>query len=576
MTQRDRDQSVVFVTNSAFTMLALGLIYTQVLNYDTYFAKSQNNFIRIIPIDSPRGRMVDRNGNILVGNRLSFDISCVYQETGPKDRFINSLSSNLGVQPRDIIRPMAKARERPFAPYVIAEDVEKEKAIGLEEMEPDLRGLVVETRSKRDYVLGESGAQIFGYLGEINEEELASLKEYGYRMRNLMGRSGLEKYYNNYLTGVDGGEQIEVDSRGKRVSLLGLKEPRPGRDLRLTIDVRLQLLADRLLGEKTGAIIVMDPRNGEILAMASHPDFDPSVFVRPGESEERSRLLTARSKPLLNRAISGLYPPGSVFKIAVAAAALEMKRISGQTHFSCPGHYSLGRTVFHCWKDGGHGSQNILEGMKNSCNVFFFNTGRAAGVDGIESYAAKLGFGRPTGVDLPEEAGGLVPGRLWKLISKKDVWYEGETVNYAIGQGYLLVTPIQVIRMTAAIANGGRLVRPYLVRGIGPVDVGGEKYQESGISAATIKIIKEGMFKVVQDENGTGRRARVEGLSMGAKTGTAENPRGAPHAWFTGFAPWQSPKLSVVILIEHGGKGGMGPAEMAKEIFEGAKGLGLL
>lgn len=571
-----RSEILASLITAMFAFLVLGLFTTQVLNYDLYFVQSQNNFIRIIPIEAPRGRILDRNGTVLVTSRLSLDVSCIYQEVGKKDLFIREVSTLLKEPPRRVIRSMEKASERPFAPVTIFEDVDKERAMALEELDGVLRGLVIEPRSKREYVFGTAGAHLFGYLGEINEEELDRLKAYGYRMRELMGRSGLEKYYNNYLMGSDGGEQVEVDSRGRRIGVLGLKEPVPGKDLSLTLDMRLQLTADSLLGGRHGAVIVMDPRDGEILAMASHPAFDPNTFVRPMGHGSRLALLHDRSKPLLNRAISGLYAPGSIFKIVVASAALEMKRITRSTSFHCPGSYSLGHAVFRCWKEGGHGGQNVLEAIKNSCNVFFYNTGRAVGVDGIESYALKFGFGRPTGIDLPEEAAGLVPGRVWKAIARKDEWYEGETVNYAIGQGYLSVTPLQVLRATALVANGGKLVRPFVVKQIGPIEVGNARLQHVDISPETLRIVREGMLKVVQDQDGTGRRARVDGVLIGGKTGTAQNPQGATHAWFTGFAPWKDPSVSIVVIIEHGGKGGIGAADIARGLFGKAKEFGYL
>ncbi len=571
-----RQEALTLFITILFVFLLLGLIYAQVLNHDAYYAQSQNNFIRIVPIDGPRGKIFDRNGRIMVNNRLSLDVSCIYQEIGRKDLFIKTLGTVLGTSPRGVIRCLEKASERPFAPVTLQEDVEKERAISLEELEPGVRGAVIEPKSKRDYVYGSAAGHICGYLGEVNEEELDRLRGYGYRMRDLIGRSGLEKYYNNYLTGIDGGEQIEVDARGRRVSLLGLKEPKAGKDLWLTIDARLQQLAQNLLEGKTGAIVLMDPRNGEVLALASSPAYDPNTFVRPREFAERMRLVEDRSKPFLNRAIGGVYAPGSVFKIVTACGALETKKISRYTRFTCTGTYKLGGTTFHCWKEGGHGPQDIIDAIKNSCNVFFYTAGKSLGVDALESYALRFGFGKPTGIDLPEEASGLVPGRLWKMLAKKEAWYDGETVNLAIGQGYLMVTPLQVLRMTACIANGGKLVRPFMVKRIGPVEVGSSRLQDLGLSAETVRIIKEGMLKVVNDDSGTGRRAKVDGLVIGGKTGTAQNPQGVPHAWFIGFAPAENPSLSVVVMVEHGGRGGYEPAEIAHDIFKAAREMGYL
>jgi penicillin-binding protein 2 len=273
----------------------------------------------------------------------------------------------------------------------------------------------------------------------------------------------------------------------------------------------------------------------------------------------------------LNRAISGLYPPGSIFKIVTSAAALEAGRTTYYTRFFCDGSFTLGRSRFECWKEGGHGSQNITEALMNSCNVFFYNAGRSAGVDNIETFAKIFGFGRRTGIDLPDESAGIVPGRLWKRLYRRDNWYEGETISYAIGQGYLMVTPIQVVEMTAAIANKGSVARPHVVRRIDKTEIAPAGRRDLGLRGDTVKRIREGLYKVVNGESGTGRRAHIEGAAAAGKTGTAQNPLGRTHAWFTGFIPYEDPRICLVVFLEHGGKGGAEPSEMAKAIFEAAK-----
>lgn len=573
-----RDRILTSIISAFFVLLIAGLCYTQIIRFPYYQKLSKDNSIRIIPIDGPRGTIFDRNGIAVVSNRLSFDAALIYQELGNRAKLARILKEVLGMSGKDIVEALEKARSKaPYAPVTIVQDVDKEDAIRLEEASFDTRGLVVETRSKRDYRYKKEGSHIFGYLGEVTEEELDNLKGYGYRMRDLVGRDGVELYYDKYLKGTTGGTQVEVDNKGRQTRVLGLKEPSGGKDIYLTVDIAIQSACDKLLGERRGAIIAMDPRNGEILALASHPAFDPNIFVKPDTSAERARLLTDNTgRPLSNRAISGLYAPGSVFKIVTASAALETRKISPDTHFTCPGFYKLGNARFDCWKEEGHGSQNLRAGLMNSCNVFFYNTGRLAGADAIESYAKLFGFGKPTGIDLPDEVKGIVPGKAWKRSRKKDTWYEGETLNYAIGQGYLAVTPIQVLDMTTVVANKGSLVRPHIVGRVDTVNLPSEKQRKVGLKSSTIQDVREGMFEVVNNEHGTGKRARVEGLAVAGKTGTAQNPQGKTHAWFTGFAPYDHPKLCLVVFLEHGGKGGLEPAEIAHGIFEEAKARGYL
>ena len=572
-----RDRVLAVIMTALFVLLLAGLFYTQIVRFGYYHKLSKNNSIRVIPIDGPRGSIYDRSGVPLVTNRLSFDVAIIYQELRDRKTLVRLLNNVLGMTGEQIAAALEKAAARSYVPVVIAGDIDKAKAFALEEESFNIDGLIVETRSKRNYIYNFMGSHVFGYLSEITEDELDALKEYGYRMKDLVGRDGIEKYYESLLKGVDGGTQIEVDNRGSRTRVLGLKEPAGGKDIFLTIDMVLQTASDKLLGDRKGAVVVINPATGEVLALASHPSFDPNIFVKPDTNRQRLKLMCDRvGRPLSNRAISGLYPPGSVFKLVTATAALETRKINQWTRFFCAGSYKLGSATFDCWKEGGHGSQSVREGLMNSCNVFFYNTGRVTGIDAIEEYTKLFGYGKPTGVDLPDEVKGIVPGRIWKRLQRKDGWYEGETLNYAIGQGYLLVTPIQVVCMTAIIANKGSLVRPYLVKQIGADPVSNAKSKGLGIRPETILAVREGMREVVNNEGGTGKRAKLDGVVVAGKTGTAQNPQGRTHAWFTGFAPYNDPKICVVVFLEHGGKGGLEPAEIAHGIFEEAKKRGYL
>ncbi|MCM8790788.1 MAG: penicillin-binding protein 2 [Candidatus Omnitrophica bacterium] len=572
-----RDRALIAVVSALFILVGIGLFYNQILKHGYYFKLSRNNSIRIVPIDGPRGSIFDRTGKALVTNRMSFDVKLVYQEINDRRKLAGILRDILGMPSEKIVESLEKAGARPYAGVTIAEDIPKEKAFVLEEASCEVSGLHIETRSKRDYILGMFGSHLFGYLSAITEEELERLKDEGYRITDLVGRGGLEKYYERELKGVDGGTQIEVDSRGRQTRVLGVKEPEAGKDLQITIDASLQVAADKLLGDRKGAIIAMDPSNGEILAIASHPSFDPNIFVRPGTSRERLQLLNdKKGRPMSNKAISGIYPPGSVFKVVVASAALDTKKIDAHSSFFCSGTYNLGRASFDCWKAEGHGWQDVIRALMNSCNIFFYNTGRIVGPDSIESYAQRFGFGALTGIDLPDEVRGLVPGRAWKRAHRKIPWYEGDTLNYSIGQGYLLVTPIQVLNMIAVVANNGNLVRPHIVRRVGGEEMPLVKSRPVGLDGNVIKIVREGLFEVVNNDAGTGKRAKVKGVAVAGKTGTAQNPQGRTHAWFCGFAPFERAKICLVVLLEHGGKGGVEPAQIGQGFFEEAKRLGYL
>lgn len=572
-----RERLLIASISALFILLVAGLFCDQILRYGYYSKLSRNNSIRVLPIEGPRGDIFDRTGRPLVTNRLSFDAAIIYQEIGDRKRLVRLLSDVLGMTGENIMSALEKASKKSYAPVTIAEDIGKDEALALEEASFDLRGLVIETRAKRDYIYKHFGSHLFGYLSEVTDNELETLKDYGYRMKDLIGRDGLEKYYESFLRGTDGGTQIEVDNRGRQTRVLGIKEPESGQDLQLTIDLSLQLACDKLLGDHKGAIVIMDPRNGDILALASHPTFDPNVFIRRGTSQERLGLLNDRTgRPMSNKAISGIYPPGSVFKIVTAAAALEQKKITHNTRFFCSGIYKIGNASFDCWKTVGHGSQNVVEGMMNSCNVFFYNTGRALGVDRLETYTRLFGYGKPTGIDLPDEVGGVAPGKAWKAAHGKGGWYEGETLNYAIGQGYLSVTPIQVAVMAAVMANNGNLIRPRLVKRIGKNDIQPQKPKSLGLKDDTMREVRRGLFEVINNEGGTGKRAKAPGIIIAGKTGTAQTSQSRTHAWFCGFAPYSDPKICLVVFLEHGGKGGLEPAEIARGLFEEAKSKGYL
>ncbi|MDD3088372.1 MAG: penicillin-binding protein 2 [Candidatus Omnitrophica bacterium] len=561
-----------------YITLLIGLSFLQIVRHDKYRTMSEENRLRVVPIMSPRGTIYDRNSRPVVKDAISFNASLIYSQIKDKEALAAALSRALDISADEAAEAIKRSRKQPFTLTVIMPDIGIEKAIALEEAGMDNPGLILDVMPRRQYIYGSSGANMIGYLGYINRDEYKRLRHYGYSINDLVGRDGIESYYDDYLRGSYGGKQIEVDNRGREVSLLGFKEPVPGRDIYLSVDMELQKFCDDLMLEKRGAIVVMDPKSGAVIALASSPSFDPEIFVDPSRKKERSSIMRDRQFPLMNRSISGVYPPGSVFKMVVATAALDSGRQTEFTTFNCGGSFSLGRSTWKCWKEGGHGPQAMRDAIKHSCNVYFYNTGVAIGADLITRYASNFGFGSLTGIDLPGEARGIVSGAEWKRKFQASEWYKGDTVNYSIGQGYLACTPIQVARMVSVFANGGYLVRPHVVDRIEDVNIAGREEIDMGISPEAMKIVREGLLKAVNETGGTAVRARVEGVTVAGKTGTAQTGGGPSrnHGWFAGFAPYEDAKVAVVIFDEHGGKSGYYAAETAGKVLSKAKELGVL
>jgi penicillin-binding protein 2 len=551
-----------------FLFLLTGLVRIQVCKRHYYKNLSQDNSIRVVPIKAARGNIYDRNGKVLAESRLSFNVAAIPNDLISENETFNILSEILEMPVSFLKKRMKNNMVNSFSPAVIAEGISQEKAILIEEQKFQLPGIIIQAQPQRHYAHSESAAHVVGYVSQLNKEELRKLKPFGWRSVDLIGRTGIEKAFNSYLKGQNGGYQVLTDSKGRYLKVLGSKEPKKGKDIHLSIDADLQDYIYELLKDRKAAVTVWNPNNGKMLAIVSIPSFDPNIFVTLGlkENEEIKQLLSSDSYPLINRNIQAEYPTGSVFKIVTAIAALESQAIDQNTTLNCPGYFKLGGSSFRCWKETGHGQVDIIKGLKYSCNVFFYNIGLKVGVDDLVRYANIFGFGKKTGINLPGEADGLVPSKKWKQKTKGQPWYDGETVIFAIGQGYFLATPLQVLRMASCIANGGSLTFPQLVEKIEDVKIGQKTPQDLGFHKENIDLVRKGLEKVVS-RYGTGTLAQIEGLDIAGKTATAQTSTGAAHAWFLSFFPTDNAQYAMVVFIEHGGSGGNVAAPIAKKII---------
>ena len=554
-----------------------GLFYHQVVQGPQYQMEAERNRTRLIPLPAARGSIVDRRGVPLVEDRMSFQLAVFPQELKNHREVWSRLQSIVGESPERLEKAYRRGFQGPFAPVPIVEDLPPKTAFALEENRWDLPGVLVRPVPRRRYLLGSALGSVAGYVGLITEEELTTLKPYGYSFRDLVGKDGIELQYNQVLRGNSGGQQVEVNARGKLVRQLGLQPPQQGRRVQISIDGRLQEFCQHLLGANTGAIVVMDATTGEILALNSSPAVDPNAFLDPDRMTEVREYLHSPGRPLFNRAIRAAVPPGSVFKVVSASEALQEHKIAPETTFQCTGSLFNDKSVFRCWASEGHGPQTVVEALEHSCNIFFYQTGRRLGVEGLIHACALFGLGRQTGIDLPQESNGFVPDPGWLKAVTKENWQEGDTLSFAIGQGALQATPLQMLLCVTAVAMNGQVPKPHLLLGIeGEPPVHPPQGRRIPLDPRTIATVKEGMERVGNSPSGTGRLAHLPGIQAAAKTGTAQVPHGPAHAWFCGYAPTDHPRITFAIFLEHGGKGGLQAALIACNLLVELHELGYL
>jgi len=570
-----------------FLIVFTRLWWLQILRGDYFFDLSENNRIKLQEITAPRGIIYDRNRVILADNIPSFDVSLLHPGVKNLEEILPFLSKALNIAPEEIVRRVRSSMSLPrLKPIKIKTDVERKELSLIEFFKLNLPNIVIEAFPKRNYPFRKSLSHVLGYLGEINETELKTLAGDNYGVGDYIGKSGAEKVFDRRLRGKNGWVQFEVDVIGRKKRVLSSFNPSPGENFYLTIDAGLQCFTDNALGDHTGAVVAIDPNNGEVLALVSHPSFDPNLFSRGISSKQWASLVNNPDCPLTNKAIQGLYPPGSLFKIITAISALEEKKITPETTFFCTDSFPFGNRVYHCWKKGGHGRLNLYKAIEQSCDIYFYNVGRLVGINGLARYAGLFGLGKPTGFVFKSEKTGLIPTKEWKKKIKKTPWQEGETLSSAIGQSFTLVTPLQMAVMISAIANNGGLYIPKLIKKITDnkdnllKEFHPELASQVPVSLESIKVIKEALCGVIQSPHGTGRIARIEGIKMAGKTGTAqvvslpadEKKSVVPlcfrdHAWFMAFAPFNNPRIAVVVLAEHGGSGSKTAGPIAREII---------
>ncbi len=568
----------------AFAAIGVRLWYLQVVHGPEMRSASEENRIRLVRLPAARGIVYDRRGEILIDNRPSFDVIFVREDARDRRTTLHNLAAYLGESETTVHEMLrAPSKRHSYEGVVVRRDADWSGVVALETHQLDLPGVSLQVGPRRYYPFGPLAAHLLGYVGEVSRRELAE-EAVDYRPGDLIGKASLERAWDTELRGVPGGQQVEVDALGRRMRVLQEVSDQPGNNLVLTLDRDLQEVAEQALGEQDGAVVALDPRNGEVLAMASHPAYDPNVFARAIQRDEWRALLQDRKRPLNNRAVQGQYPPGSTFKIAVAAGALESGVINSSYSVSCGGGMQFGGHFFHCWRKGGHGTVSLHAAIVESCDVFFYQVGRRLGIDGIADYARRLGLGLPKGIRLEHEKGGTIPDSQWKRRRFKQQWFEGETLSVAIGQGYVTATPLQMAQLAAMIANGGTRYRPHYVKRVeAPDGTIKEEFEpevlaEAHLKKTTLEHVRAGMRDVVMTDRGTGKKARVPGIEVAGKTGTAQAvgadaaPHGSresrDHAWFIAFAPVEAPEIAIGVLIEHAGEhGGTVAAPVAQQIM---------
>ncbi len=592
---RDNDKGKVLVKRSLilafiefllFMVIIFRLYYLQVYQADRYKMLADENRISTRLLIPPRGIIYDRNQELLASNRQNFQVSIVAEQTPDIQETLDAFKK---------IMPLAEAeeekikkeirRKRSFVPIKIKDNLTWEEVSKIQLNAPSLPGIVIDEGLSRYYPFGEKMMHILGYVSSVSENDVKDdplLEVPGFKI----GKAGIEKLFEKRLRGRGGNQKLEVNAYGRVMKEIEKNDGVLGEKIDLSLDARLQTKAFELLGEESGAIVLMDVHNGEILAFASTPSYDPNLMVTGISNEDWKALVNNERHPLTNKVIAGRYSPGSTFKMIVALAGLESGAIKPETRFFCAGKMFLGSHPFHCWKHSGHGYLDVVQALQHSCDIFFYETAQKVGIEKIADMARRLGLGEKVGIGLDNENAGLIPDKAWKQRTRKEPWHPGETLISGIGQGYILTTPIQLVTMMSRLVNGGYEVRPSFLR---VSEEEQKNIKKINLSQTYLDIVKEGMYNVVNVPGGTAYMSRFDynGMKMGGKTGTTQVRRISlkerqtgilkeselpwrlrNHALFVGYAPHNNPKYAVVVLVEHGGGGSSVAAPMASKLLQ--------
>jgi penicillin-binding protein 2 len=562
--------SLIIVVRLGWLQLARGAFYEDL---------STDNYVQGFIVRAPRGLILDRSGEILADNRAALSVTLNRTRGRDDEATADLLAELLDLDRAFVADKLLEARTSYYGSIVLLDDADFEQVSRVEEHRSELPGVKVSVTAVRRYPEGALGTHALGYVSEVSDVELRSMEPLGYSQGDIVGKTGVEKRYELLMRGRDGAEYWVFDASGRELYPFPpgpAREARPGNNLVLTIDGPAQRAAEAALAEfEAGSVVAIEPTTGEVLVLASHPSPDPNSLVSGVSSEEWSELVGSPRHPLLNRAVQATYPPGSPFKLFTAAAGIEENEVAPRRErVNCKGAYKYGIRTFRCWRPEGHGIADLMKGIVESCDVFFYQLGARLGVATLMDWTEKSGLGRKTGIDISGETGGNVPTPAWydRRYGRRK-WSKGVVLNLAIGQGELLVTPLQAAYVTAGIVNGGRMHTPHLFKSVETYSgrvIGTARpaaSQELPYRASTIAFIRRAMVNVVEAPNGTGKQARVPGIEVGGKTGTAQNPHGEDHAWFVSFAPADDPKIALAVLVENAGSGGANAAPIAREVI---------
>jgi penicillin-binding protein 2 len=560
-----------------FLILVARLWYLQIVLGEELLMQSEANRIKLIRMRAPRGTILDRKGRVLATSRPQFVVLATPSKLRENPEALKTLCGVLGITPSDLNTIIARRGGHPGAPVRVMIDAPLEIVARVSELRMKLPGVSVELDQIRSYPDGTSVAHIVGHLGEISKEELEAAEKAGkdYKPGDYVGKDGLEAQYEDVLRGVDGGKQVEVNALGMVVRVLGEKPSIPGKTLRLTIDRDLQIAARRALGSQVGAAVAVDPRNGEVLAMVSSPAYDPNIFVKRVKASDWERIIRHKGRPMQNRCVYNVYPPGSTFKPVTAIAGLRYGLCSVNTTVNCPGYLMFGRR-FGCWRV--HGRVGFMKAIAESCDVWFYQLGHRLGIDRLAKVAREFGLGSATGIDLPHESRrrdggvGTIPDTQWKRKRFNQPWWPGETLSCAIGQGYIQVSPLQMALVSAAVANNGKIYKPFLVKEVLKPDGTVVRRTKPEVQhvvdspADEFELVRKGMRLAVT--SGTGRVADIPDVAVAGKTGSAEDPPRPAHGWFICFAPLNNPRIAVAAIVEHGRHGATSAAPVCRAILD--------